>query len=32
MTQDAASWAGTWSSDEGRARRRQAIERLSRRK
>ena len=32
MTQDAAHWAGTWSSEEGRARRRQAIERLSRKK
>jgi enoyl-CoA hydratase len=32
MTQDAESWAGTWSSEEGRTRRRQAIERLSRKK
>jgi enoyl-CoA hydratase/carnithine racemase len=32
MTEDAANWAGTWSSTEGRSRRRQAIERLSRKK
>src|SRR5437764_726970 len=32
MTEDAANWAGTWSSNEGRSRRRQAIERLSRKK
>jgi Delta3-Delta2-enoyl-CoA isomerase len=32
MTEDAARWAGTWSSPEGLERRRQAIERLSRKK
>src|SRR5216683_40138 len=30
--QDATRWAGLWSSDEGRERRRQAIERLTRKK
>jgi enoyl-CoA hydratase len=32
LPEDAAGWAATWSSDEGRERRRQAIERLSRKK
>ncbi|HWE24138.1 MAG TPA: enoyl-CoA hydratase/isomerase family protein [Myxococcales bacterium] len=32
MSEDAAHWAGTWSSEEGRARRRQAIERLTKKK
>jgi hypothetical protein len=30
VSDDAAAWAATWSSDEGRERRRQAIERLTR--
>ena len=32
VTEDAAAWADTWSSEEGRERRRQAIERLTRKK
>jgi hypothetical protein len=32
MTEDASNWAGTWASEEGRTRRRAAIERLTKKK